>query len=43
MVSFHAPHNSAVQIYDYKEKRARVVFGPDLVPSSRSSQSSSSS
>jgi len=31
MVSYHAPHNSAVQIYDYKEKRARVVFGPDLV------------
>jgi len=31
MVSFQAPHNSAVQIYDYKEKRARVVFGPDLV------------
>lgn len=31
MVSFQAPHNSAVQIYDYKEKGARVVFGPDLV------------
>jgi len=31
MVSFAAPHNSAVQIYDYKEKQARVVFGPDLV------------
>lgn len=31
MVSFQAPHNSAVQIYDYKEKHARVVFGPDLV------------
>ena len=31
MVSFQAPHNSAVQIYDYKEKQARVVFGPDLV------------
>ena len=25
------PHNAAVQIYDYKEKKARVVFGPDLV------------
>jgi len=31
MVAFNAPHNSAVQIYDYKEKQARVVFGPDLV------------
>ena len=31
MVSYPAPHNSAVQIYDYKEKQARVVFGPDLV------------
>ena len=33
MVSYPAPHNSAVQIYDYKEKQARVVFGPDLVSS----------
>jgi major vault protein len=31
VVSFRAPHNSAVQIYDYKEKKARVVFGPELV------------
>ncbi|KAL1526066.1 hypothetical protein AB1Y20_020887 [Prymnesium parvum] len=31
MVTYQAPHNSAVQIYDYKEKQARVVFGPDLV------------
>jgi major vault protein len=31
VVSFRAPHNSAVQIYDYKAKQARVVFGPDLV------------
>lgn len=31
VVSYRAPHNSAVQIYDYKAKRARVIFGPDLV------------
>jgi len=31
VVSYRAPHNTAVQIYDYKEKKSRVVFGPDLV------------
>eukprot|EP01087_Luapelamoeba_hula_P005226 TRINITY_DN152_c0_g1_i4.p1 TRINITY_DN152_c0_g1~~TRINITY_DN152_c0_g1_i4.p1 ORF type:complete len:817 (+),score=165.60 TRINITY_DN152_c0_g1_i4:150-2600(+) len=31
VVSFRAPHNTAVQIYDYKDKKARVVFGPELV------------
>jgi len=31
VVTFRAPHNSAVQIYDYKEKKSRVVFGPDLI------------
>lgn len=31
VVTFRVPHNAAVQVYDYKEKRARVVFGPDLV------------
>ncbi|XP_065054795.1 major vault protein-like isoform X2 [Rhopilema esculentum] len=31
VVTFRVPHNAAVQIYDYKEKKARVVFGPDLV------------
>ena len=30
-VSYRVPHNSAVQIYDYKQKQARVVFGPSLV------------
>jgi major vault protein len=30
-VSFRVPHNAAVQIYDYKEKKARVIFGPELV------------
>lgn len=31
LVNLRVPHNAAVQIYDYKEKKARVVFGPDLV------------
>jgi major vault protein len=26
VVTYRAPHNSAVQIYDYKEKKSRVVF-----------------
>jgi major vault protein len=30
-VTYRAPHNSAVQIYDYKEKKSRVVFGPELI------------
>lgn len=31
VVTFRVPHNAAVQIYDYKEKKSRVVFGPELV------------
>jgi major vault protein len=31
VVTYRAPHNSAVQIYDYKNKKSRVVFGPQLV------------
>eukprot|EP00112_Aurelia_sp_Birch-Aquarium-sp1_P020298 Seg52.2 transcript_id=Seg52.2/GoldUCD/mRNA.D3Y31 product="Major vault protein" protein_id=Seg52.2/GoldUCD/D3Y31 len=31
VITFRVPHNAAVQMYDYKEKKARVVFGPDLV------------
>jgi len=31
VITYRAPHNSAVQIYDYKEKKSRVVFGPELV------------
>jgi major vault protein len=31
VVTYKAPHNTAVQIYDYKSKKPRVVFGPDLV------------
>jgi len=30
LVTYKAPHNCAIQIYDYKEKKARVVFGPEL-------------
>jgi len=31
VITYRAPHNSAVQIYDYKDKKSRVVFGPELV------------
>jgi major vault protein len=31
VVSFRAPHNTVVQIYDYKLKQSRVVYGPELV------------
>jgi len=31
VITYRTPHNSAVQIYDYKAKKSRVVFGPDLV------------
>lgn len=27
VVSYRVPHNAAVQVYDYREKRARVVLG----------------
>jgi major vault protein len=30
-VTYQIPHSAAVQIYDYKEKKPRVVFGPDLI------------
>jgi major vault protein len=31
VVTYRAPHNSAVQVHDYKTNKSRVVFGPDLV------------
>jgi major vault protein len=31
VVVYKAPHNTVVQIYDYKYKKPRVVFGPELV------------
>jgi len=31
LVTYRCPHGAAVQVYDYKEKQARVVFGPELV------------
>lgn len=31
VVTFQVPHNAAVQVYDYKENKARVEFGPTLV------------
>ena len=31
VVTYRAPYNTIMQIYDYKEKRSRIVFGPQLV------------
>ncbi|OMJ67036.1 hypothetical protein SteCoe_35901 [Stentor coeruleus] len=31
VVTFRVPHNSAVQVYNYKTKVNRVVFGPDRI------------
>jgi len=31
VITYRAPHNYSVQIYDYKEKKSRVIFGPNLV------------
>ncbi|XP_035826504.1 major vault protein-like [Aplysia californica] len=31
IVKYCVPHNAAVQIYDYKDKTSRVIFGPELV------------
>jgi len=31
LVTYRIPNNAGVQIYDYKAKKARVVFGPDLI------------
>ena len=30
-VNLEVPHNAACQLYDYKNKTARVVFGPEMV------------
>jgi major vault protein len=31
VVSFRVPHNAAMQVYDYKSKVSRIVFGPSMV------------
>ena len=31
VISYRCPFNSAIQIYDYKKKKSRIVFGPELV------------
>lgn len=31
VVRYRCPHNSAVQVYDYQKRTARVTFGPDMV------------
>jgi major vault protein len=30
-VCYKAPHNSAVQLHDYKNNKSRIVFGPELI------------
>ncbi|NXG84333.1 MVP protein, partial [Stercorarius parasiticus] len=30
-ITYQVPHNAAVQVYDYRERQARVVLGPELV------------
>jgi len=31
VIQYKIPYNSAVQVYDYREKTSRVIFGPDLI------------
>ncbi len=31
VVTYRAPHNTAVQIYDYRNKKSRVALGPELI------------
>jgi major vault protein len=31
LITYRVPHNACVQIYDYKSKKARIIFGPELV------------
>lgn len=30
-VGYKAPHNSAVLLFNYKNKKSRIVFGPELI------------
>ena len=30
-VTIKAPHNSAIQLFDFKSKISRIVFGPELI------------
>jgi len=31
VITFKVPHNAVVQIFDYKQKKNRMIFGPDLI------------
>eukprot|EP00331_Platyophrya_macrostoma_P009420 CAMPEP_0176429096 /NCGR_PEP_ID=MMETSP0127-20121128/13520_1 /TAXON_ID=938130 /ORGANISM="Platyophrya macrostoma, Strain WH" /LENGTH=862 /DNA_ID=CAMNT_0017810861 /DNA_START=61 /DNA_END=2649 /DNA_ORIENTATION=- len=31
LVTYHIPHNSVTQVFDYKRRTRRTIFGPDLV------------
>jgi major vault protein len=30
-ITYKAPRNSAVQLFDFKNKISRIVFGPELI------------
>lgn len=31
VVTYRVPHNACVQLFDYRRKHSRIVFGPELV------------
>lgn len=31
VIAFTVPHNSVSQVFDYKEKQSKIIFGPELV------------
>jgi major vault protein len=31
VVTYRAPHNSVVQVFDYRSKTDRIIFGPELI------------
>ena len=31
VVSYNVPHNCVCQVYDYKSRKPRIIFGPDMV------------
>jgi len=30
-ITYKCPFNTAIQVYDYKRKKSRVILGPNLV------------
>ena len=31
VITFKVPHNAVVQVFDFKQKKNRLIFGPDLI------------